>query len=211
LLANGDRPSRLRNCAPVKCRRTPTGAKRPDWVTARRMRPGSFRCGLPSRHGLKPTEVKGRWPIAFRVPFVVVFGSSRSYPLVMVLNDRGPVRALNWIATCAVIIVLAHPVRALSTVVLTCVDGDPNSLIVAGHGVPGIGAVCDGDGARNGSCTFFSDCPLCGLGTPPCLAPCFQEPRYVWSVVRVGRREAVLLGQQTLIFRCNATGVRHHR
>ena len=98
------------------------------------------------------------------------------------------------------------------TTVFKCVDGDPGSLTIGGKSVSEIGDLaCDGDGMRNGSCSFLSGCPACSVSTPPCRAPCFTEPRYLFAHVRSGQRKTLSVGQQTLIFRCSATSMRPHR
>jgi len=95
------------------------------------------------------------------------------------------------------------PARAASTI-FKCVDGNPQSLTVIGVPQPDpTQMVCDGDGARNGSCTFLAMCPLCAEATPPCRIACFDTPRYEWSVAPVGHARAVRVGHRTFLFRCD--------
>jgi hypothetical protein len=49
------------------------------------------------------------------------------------------------------------------------------------------------------------------VSTPPCEAPCFREPHYVFATVPVTHKQTIRVGNQTLIFRCNATATHHHR
>ena len=104
----------------------------------------------------------------------------------------------TWLAIASV---AASPAWGASSLVLSCRDGDSNSLVMVGKGQPS-GLVCDAEGTRDGMCTFAATCPLCSLARPRCLAPCNVHPVHVWASVPVLQSRVVHVGPRTLIFRC---------